>query len=87
MSKNDLFFRASTPHFVNKETAVQEDITERLENVLCDREPFTADHAECICRLTNEAAKEIEQLRDKLRERASLERAGSRFEHDAEWKR
>ena len=42
------------------------DIVERLQDVHCDREPFTAEHAKCICRLTNEAAKEIERLRAML---------------------
>lgn len=34
-------------------------LMERLRNQRCDREPFTAEHAECICRLTNEAADAI----------------------------
>lgn len=37
------------------------DIVERLRDVGCDREPFTPDHAECVCRLTNEAADYIER--------------------------
>lgn len=32
------------------------DLLERLGEVGCDREPFTPDHAGCICRLTGEAA-------------------------------
>lgn len=42
------------------------DIVERLEAVGCNRDPFTTDHADCICRLTHEAAAEVKQLRDLL---------------------
>jgi hypothetical protein len=42
------------------------DIVERLQDARCDREPFTPEHAKCICRLTNEAAAEIERLREAL---------------------
>jgi len=34
-------------------------LMERLRNQRCDREPFTPEHADCICRLTNEAADAI----------------------------
>jgi hypothetical protein len=37
-------------------------LLDRLRAVGCDREPFTPDHANCVCRLTNEAANEIERL-------------------------
>lgn len=37
-------------------------LVERLREVGCDREPFTADHAKCVCRIANEAADEIERL-------------------------
>lgn len=36
-------------------------LIDRLREVGCDHEPFTPDHAKCICRLTNEAADEIER--------------------------
>lgn len=36
-------------------------LLDRLRDVKCDREPFTPDHANCVCRLTNEAADEIER--------------------------
>lgn len=39
------------------------DLIDRLRDMPCDREPFTADHKDCICRLTNAAADEIEKLR------------------------
>lgn len=42
------------------------DLIESLRNVKCDREPFTSDHAACVCRLTNAAADEIERLRAEL---------------------
>jgi hypothetical protein len=42
---------------------MQSDVTDRLREVRCDREPFTPDHAKCVCRLANEAAEEIERLR------------------------
>lgn len=42
------------------------DLVDRLRNMGCDREAFTADHADCICRLTNDAADEIERLRKAL---------------------
>ena len=41
-------------------------LLDRLQEVGCDREPFTPDHAKCICRLTGEAADEIERLRIEL---------------------
>lgn len=44
----------------------EHDLIERLENVGCDREPFTPAHAKCICRLTSEAAREITRLREAL---------------------
>ena len=34
----------------------------RPRKVCCDREPFTDAHRDCICRLVNEAADEIERL-------------------------
>lgn len=40
----------------------------RLEDQGCDRMPFTDDHKHCICRLTNEAAREITSLRAQLDE-------------------
>lgn len=36
-------------------------LLDRLRDVKCDREPFTPDHANCVCRLTNEAADYIER--------------------------
>lgn len=39
------------------------DLLERLEDMPCDREPFTPDHADCKCRLAHEALKEILRLR------------------------
>ncbi|MDO9381877.1 MAG: hypothetical protein Q7T86_03345 [Hyphomicrobiaceae bacterium] len=42
-------------------------IIERLEDVRCDRQPFTPDHAKCICRLTNEAAKDIAEREETIR--------------------
>ena len=39
------------------------DLLERLRAIGCDREPFTPAHKDCICRLTNEAANEIELLK------------------------
>lgn len=50
----------------NREPPDPPDIVERLREVGCDREPFTPDHARCVCRLTNEAAGEIERLRKLL---------------------
>lgn len=43
-------------------------LVDRLRETLCDREPFTPDHAKCVCRLTNEAADEIERLSATLKE-------------------
>ena len=42
------------------------DIVNRLRDAACDREPFTPDHAKCICRLASNAATEIERLRELL---------------------
>lgn len=39
----------------------------RLREVRCDRPAFTADHAECVCRLTHAAADEIDRLRAPFR--------------------
>lgn len=39
------------------------DIVERLRDTPCNREPFTPAHADCQCRVANEAADEIERLR------------------------
>lgn len=47
-------------------------LVERLEDVRCDREPFTDAHKHCICRLTNEAAREITTLRAQLEEARAL---------------
>jgi len=47
-------------------------LVERLEDVRCDREPFTDAHKHCICRLTNEAAREITSLRSQLEEARAL---------------
>lgn len=38
------------------------NLLHRLRDQGCDREPFTPEHAECVCRLTNAAADEIERL-------------------------
>ena len=37
-------------------------LLKRLRDVKCDFEPFTPDHAKCICRLASEAADKIEAL-------------------------
>lgn len=44
------------------------DLVEQLENVGCNRAPFTPDHADCICRLTHAGAGEIKTLRSALDE-------------------
>lgn len=44
------------------------DVTNRLREVGCDRQPFTPEHAKCICRLVNEAADDIDELREALRD-------------------
>jgi hypothetical protein len=43
-------------------------LLDRLRDMGCDREPFTPEHAKCVCRLTSEAANEIERLRTALTE-------------------
>lgn len=43
------------------------DLTERLRATSCDREPFTPGHKDCVCRLTNAAADEIERLHQELK--------------------
>jgi hypothetical protein len=42
------------------------DLLERLREVRCDRQPFTPEHANCVCRLTSAAADEIERLQAEL---------------------
>lgn len=39
------------------------DLVERLRRTRCNKEPFTASHADCICLIVSEAADEIERLR------------------------
>lgn len=39
-----------------------EALTDTLRDVRCNREPFTPEHAKCICRLTNKAADQIDSL-------------------------
>lgn len=41
-------------------------LVERLRGVGCDQPAFTEHHAKCVCRLANDAADEIERLRDCL---------------------
>ncbi len=54
-------------------------LPERLRNIECDREPFSADHAHCVCRAAVAAAEEIERLEAAL---ASLKaRAGTLAVH------
>ena len=57
-------------------------LVERLEDVGCDRVPFTDDHKHCICRLTNEAAREITKLTSQLEEarRKAIEDAAQKVE-------
>lgn len=45
---------------------MSDDIVERLRATGCDAEPFTAEHRHCKCRLANEAANEIERLRERV---------------------
>lgn len=40
------------------------NIVEKLRDTPCNREPFTPSHADCQCRLANQAADEIERLRE-----------------------
>lgn len=42
---------------------LRKPLPERLRDVGCDRAPFTPEHAECVCRLTNEAADVMERMR------------------------
>lgn len=56
------------------ETTPAPTLVERLQNVRCDRQPFTAEHKLCICRLTNKAAAEIERLSRELLEAKEFER-------------
>ena len=51
------------------------DLLDRLRDQACNREPFTKDHAHCICRLTNAAADEIERLQSRDRDVVGLLRA------------
>ena len=58
------------------------DLLERLGDVRCDREPFTPDHAGCICRLANEAADEIQRLSAEVQKYKDKEAAIARMWHD-----
>lgn len=59
-----------------------EELIDRLHETRCDREPFTPDHAKCICRLTTEAADEIERLRAEVQKYKDKEAAIARMWHD-----
>ena len=52
-------------HRLQQESAA---LLDRLRDQNCDREPFTPDHAHCICRRTNRAADQIDRLEAALRE-------------------
>ena len=54
----------------------------RLREVGCDRQPFTPEHATCVCRLTNDAADEIERLLAAL---AEIELRTFPYRQDQEW--
>lgn len=41
-------------------------LLDRLRETKCDREPFTPEHANCRCRLANEAANEIDRLSEEV---------------------
>lgn len=41
---------------------MEKTLAERLRDVGCDREPFTPDHAHCVCRLTGAAADALEKI-------------------------
>lgn len=41
-------------------------IVERLHKVNCNEEPFTPEHADCLCRTTSKAASLIQELGEAL---------------------
>lgn len=55
------------------------DILRRLRDTRCDREPFTPEHKNCVCRLANEAADEIERLRQSLARKHQQYERGQRY--------
>jgi hypothetical protein len=38
------------------------ELIEWLQNIRCDREPFTPEYAQCVCRLAHAAAARLEAL-------------------------
>jgi hypothetical protein len=64
----------------NRQPPDPPDIVERLDEVRCDREPFTAEHANCVCRLTHEAAAEIQRLRNAIEVRDAFIMSKGLFE-------
>jgi hypothetical protein len=48
------------------------ELIEWLQNIRCDREPFTPEHAQCVCRLAHAAAARLETLQDTLETGLSL---------------
>lgn len=64
----------------NRQPPDPPDIVEQLREVGCDREPFTSDHARCICRVTISAANEIERLRNAIEARDDFIRSKGLFE-------
>lgn len=62
---------------------MQSPLLDRLREVRCDREPFTPEHAHCVCRLTNEAADVLERAESAFKSLiASIEREGYDVLHD-----
>ena len=51
------------------------DLVERLRDTPCNREPFTAAHANCQCRLANAAANDIERLQAIIDSRPAINAA------------
>lgn len=57
------------------------DIVDRLRATPCDREPFSPEHADCRCRLANDAANEIERLRELIEDIADMDVGDVEMEH------
>lgn len=62
-------------------------ILERLADIRCDRAPFTAEHANCTCRVAHAAANEIKRQAAEIeRLRATLQRREERLEIDSAYR-
>jgi hypothetical protein len=72
-----------------EQRGMSDPLLDRLRNTACNHAPYTPEHKDCICRLANEAADEIEALRALLKRIDDVTTwkttpLGSRFQEEVE---